>query len=56
LWGVVLQLTKSEREVKMLRLKLKQASVKLDKCQAVGLKLQEMGSLLISEAQPVAAD
>jgi len=40
----------------MLRLKLKQASVKLDKCQAVGLKLQEMGSLLISEAQPVAAD
>lgn len=45
------QLSKSEREVKALRLKLKQATAKLEKAQALGVKLQELGAGLIADAQ-----
>lgn len=46
------QLAKSEREVKALRLKLKQAATKLEKAQALGSKLQELGASLVADAQP----
>lgn len=47
----LLQLSKSEREVKALRLKLKQATAKLEKAQALGVKLQELGAGLVADAQ-----
>lgn len=37
-------------------MKLKQANIRLDKFQAVGSKLQEMGAALVADAQPVALD
>lgn len=46
------QLSKSEREVKALRLKLKQAAAKLEKAQTLGTKLQELGVALVADAQP----
>lgn len=48
---MLLQLSKSEREVKALRLKLKQAAAKLEKAQALGSKLQELGAGLAADAQ-----
>lgn len=48
-----LQLAKSDKEVRALRAKLKQTTAKLEKCQGIGQKLQEMGSSLAAEAQPV---
>lgn len=50
------QLSKSDKEVKALRLKLKQANTKLDKFSALGSKLQEMGATLAAEAQPFPMD
>ena len=47
------QLSKSEREAKGLRLKLKQAAAKLEKAQGLGSKLQELGVGLVADAQPV---
>lgn len=49
----LLQLLKSEKELKALRLKLKQSTAKLEKCQVIGQKMQEMGAALAAEAQPV---
>jgi hypothetical protein len=48
------QLLKSEREVKALRLKLKQSTAKLERAQALGSKLQELGAGLVADAQPPA--
>jgi hypothetical protein len=51
-----LQLSKAERELKTLRLKLKQAAARLEKAQALGSKLQELGAGLVADAQPPAME
>jgi hypothetical protein len=46
-----LQLSKSDKELKALRLKLKQACGRLDKMQAAAAKMQEMAAGMVAEAQ-----
>jgi hypothetical protein len=46
-----LQLSKSDKELKALRLKLKQACARLDKMQAAAAKVQEMAAGMVADAQ-----
>jgi hypothetical protein len=45
------QLSKSDKELKALRLKLKQACARLDKMQGAAAKVQEMAAGMVADAQ-----
>jgi len=49
------QLRKVEKDAKSLRTKLRQAATRLERCQTLGARLQEMGAALVADAA-VAAD
>jgi hypothetical protein len=45
------QLSKSDKELKALKLKLKQVCARLDKMQAAAAKMQEMAAGMVADAQ-----